>query len=99
MGNRLFCLSRRPPSPRALRCALLSYIALVTPLAAELGGPLHLAQTSGLLYSLTGIGTLLGPPLAGLWYQASGSYDGAYAACCASMLMSAALMMRTFERH
>ena len=42
-------------------------IALLNPLAVELVGLRHLSTTVGIVYLMTGIGYMIGPPVAGRW--------------------------------
>jgi hypothetical protein len=72
-----------------------TYIACVTPLTRDLAGAAHLPRTSGLVYSLTGIGSVVGPILAGISQHRTGSYDQAYFVCAWLMVASALLMLLT----
>lgn len=51
------------------------FVALAPPVTADLFGLRSVGALIGLLYSSVGIGTLFGPPLAGLAYDELGSYE------------------------
>ena len=72
-----------------------TYIAIVTPLTVELAGKADLAKTSGLIYSVTGIGSVLGPIIAGILHSQFGSYDIPFFGCAGCMVLSAGLMALT----
>eukprot|EP00656_Telonema_subtile_P004843 TRINITY_DN12213_c0_g1_i4.p1 TRINITY_DN12213_c0_g1~~TRINITY_DN12213_c0_g1_i4.p1 ORF type:complete len:353 (-),score=41.17 TRINITY_DN12213_c0_g1_i4:14-1072(-) len=70
-----------------------TFVALVTPLTRDLvGGDAHLPETSGVVYSLTGVGTAIGPVVAGFLFEETGSYDYAYVGCSVLMCLSGVLM-------
>src|SRR5687768_8542375 len=73
-----------------------AYVALLPTIVMDLYGPRSVSGIIGCLYTGCGVGTLLGPWLAGVAYDAAGSYQlamlggalfSAGAAACVAMLM------------
>jgi MFS family permease len=65
-------------------------------------GPKSLSAIIGSLYTAAGLGTLLGPPLAGASFDAFGSYDAPILACAALCFAGAAIaasMRRRFSHR
>ena len=52
-----------------------AYVALLPTIVMDLYGPRSVSGIIGCLYSGCGVGTLLGPWLAGVAYDTMGSYD------------------------
>ncbi|KAK3605778.1 hypothetical protein CHS0354_033983 [Potamilus streckersoni] len=52
--------------------------ALMTPIAVDIAGIEHLATSSGLCYFASGIGYLIGPPLAGFLYHHTGVFETSF---------------------
>jgi MFS family permease len=63
-------------------------VALSPSVLAELFGAERLGGTAGALFTSAGIGALLGPPLAGLLVDRTGSYTAAIAAALGLGLVS-----------
>jgi len=55
-----------------------SLVALVVPLVAVQMDPVAVPQASGLIYSCLCFGICAGPPLAGMMFTVSGSYDSSF---------------------
>lgn len=70
------------------------YVAILPTLAMDLYGPRALSGIIGCLYTGAGIGTLLGPWLAGAAYDAFGAYDLPILAGAALSLLAAACVPR-----
>lgn len=64
------------------------WVALSPSVLAELFGPERLGGTAGALFTSAGVGALLGPPLAGLLVDRTGSYTVAIAAALGLGLIS-----------
>jgi MFS family permease len=67
------------------------YVALSPTVCMEIFGPKSLSAIIGSLYTAAGIGTLLGPTLAGASFDASGSYDVPILACAALCFIGAVI--------
>lgn len=69
------------------------FVALAPAVAADHFGTRGLGGIIGLLYSGVGIGTLLGPPFAGLVFDRSGSYEVAILAGAGAALLATTLLV------
>jgi OFA family oxalate/formate antiporter-like MFS transporter len=67
------------------------YVALSPTVCMEIFGPKSLSAIIGSLYTAAGIGTLLGPTLAGASFDASGSYDVPILGCAALCFVGAVI--------
>jgi MFS family permease len=78
------------------------YVALSPTVCMDTFGPKSLSAIIGSLYTAAGLGTLLGPPLAGASFDAFGSYDAPILACAALCFAGAAIaasMRRRFSHR
>lgn len=67
------------------------YVALMPTVCMDIFGPRSLSAILGSLYTAAGVGTLLGPPLAGASFDAFGSYDAPILACATLCFIGAAI--------
>ncbi len=76
------------------------FVALAPSVTADLFGLRSVGALIGLLYSSVGIGTLFGPPLAGLAYDELGSYEWPFfaVALCAAAAACAIAFIPSAER-
>lgn len=70
-----------------------AFISMLPALAADYFGMERLAGVTGLLFSAAALGTLLGAPMSGLMFDASGSYSLAIVVGGVTMAVGAALIM------
>ena len=78
------------------------YVALSPTVCMDIFGPKSLSAIIGSLYTAAGIGTLLGPTLAGASFDAFGSYDVPILGCAALCFIGAgiaAAMRRQLAAH
>ncbi len=69
-----------------------AFIALLPALAGDYFGMDRLAGVTGLLFSGAAVGTLLGPPITGLLFDANGTYTLAVVLAAVSMAIGAAIL-------
>jgi MFS family permease len=74
------------------------FVALAPTLIMDLYGPRAVSAIIGLLYTAPGVGTLVGPPLAGAAYDAWGSYAAPILAASALSFAGAGLVL-VLMRH
>jgi MFS family permease len=74
------------------------FVALMPTVCMDIFGPKSLSTILGSVYTAAGLGTLLGPPLAGASFDASGSYD-APILVCAALCFVGAVVASTMRRH
>jgi MFS transporter, OFA family, oxalate/formate antiporter len=67
------------------------YVALAPTVSMDLFGPKSLSAILGSLYTAAGIGTLLGPTLAGASFDAFGSYDASILGCAVLCFIGAGI--------
>jgi predicted MFS family arabinose efflux permease len=70
------------------------YVALAPTICMDLFGPRSLSGIIGCLYTAAGLGTLVGPTLAGAAFDAFGVYDAAILGCAALSFAGAAIALR-----
>jgi MFS family permease len=75
------------------------WVALSPSVVAELFGARGLGGSVGFLYTSAGIGSLLGPPVAGLIVDRSGSYTAAIVAALVLGLLAAAVLLPLRQRR
>jgi MFS family permease len=74
-----------------------AYVALLPTIVMDLYGPRSVSGIIGCLYTGCGVGTLLGPWLAGVAFDAFGSYELPMLAGAACSLAAAACVLPLFH--
>jgi MCP family monocarboxylic acid transporter-like MFS transporter 10 len=73
--------------PVTILCGMSAgaFVALIGAPATKMGGPTSVGERTGLLFSFTSLGALLGPPISGAIRKSSGNWQsvGNYAGTCA----------------
>ncbi|XP_035694162.1 monocarboxylate transporter 13-like [Branchiostoma floridae] len=94
----LLCLPVARTYPAMIVCCLCfgvfagCYTTQTAVFVAEFCGVKRLASAIGLLYSLGGLPTLFGPPIAGYLYDVTGNYDASFYTAGSAVLCSVLLM-------
>ena len=74
------------------------FVALAPSIVMDLYGPRAVSGIIGFLYTGPGIGTLIGPPLAGAAFDALGSYSAPILAAAALSFVAAGIVLLLMRR-